>query len=138
MARPLALSWLLVLAILAGMGLSPGAHCLDGMAVAPASSASAAGVDAPALASSAWAAGVDAPALASSAWAAGVVAPAPVLAVEAGECEVVRAATVRTGVGARVPLPSAGRILAVTSPPPPARTRLVPAVALATIGVCRT
>lgn len=122
--RPLALSWLLVLAILAGMGLSPGAHCLDGMVVAPVSSA--------------WAAGVGAPAPASSASAAGVGAPAPVLAVEAGECEVVRAATVRTGVGARVPLPSAGRTLAVTSPPQPVRTRLVPAVALATIGVCRT
>ena len=108
--RPLALRWLLVLATLAGMGLWQGAHCPHGMVAAPASSASAAGVD----------------------------EPGSVLAAEIDECEAVRAAAVSIGAGARMPLPSAGRTLAVTSPPQPVRTRPVPAVTLATIGVCRT
>ena len=109
------LRWLLILAILAGTGLWQGAHCPETTAAA-----SSAGHDHPA-----------APATPAT-------DPGPTLAVESDECHLVQATAVSTIVGARLPLPSGVRIPSVTSSPQPVRTRLVPAVALATIGVCRT
>lgn len=109
------LRWLLVLAILAGMGLWQGAHCPETIAAA-----SSAGHDH------------------QAAPAAPATDPGSTLAVESDDCHLVPATAVSTIVGARLPLPSAVRIPSVASPPQPVRTRLVPAVALATIGVCRT
>ena len=57
---------------------------------------------------------------------------------ESDECGIARVTAVSTVAGARLPLPSVARGSSAAPPPQSVRTRLVPAVALATIGVCRT
>jgi hypothetical protein len=109
------LRWLLVLATLVGMGLWQGAHCPGEMiAVAHAHEAT-----------------TEHPAQQAADTGSG-----PVAGLDG--CDVVRATAVRTVVEARAPLPSGAGVLTVAAAPRPVRNRLVPAVTLATIGVCRT
>jgi hypothetical protein len=132
------LRWLLVMTALAGLGLWQGAHCRDAVTAGPGTTALVTAGPVTTVADTATAGHRHHPPNAGTARPGATHrGDGPVAELDA--CDVAPVTAIGAVGGPRLSLPNGVRTTSSTErAKTTTRTRLVPAVALATIGVCRT